>query len=328
MEQLRPTSRLSQVLASFRDTAWDVIGALGTEQRSLFVPECMLLPEVKCRSVRLLEVVDEHDSPFALSAAERRALHWRRFADSSVVSRHPSPLLARASAIQRHIRSILVSCHRALLVDVSGLPKRYFFPLLREVVAETDFRDIVVSYTPAAHYGKPGEQLSIDPGEFAALPTFGSEEDTSNPERVVVAAGLQFLGLLQILGTSAVQRVKIDTIIPFPTPNDQLRGVRDFVNALTSTNKHNRPRQKAISPIGMWEAYRFLTGIQERRTWLLPFGPKPISVAMALAAIRHDWPVWYTQPRAYRPDYSYGVSSSPSPVSWAWVLRSRGEDFF
>ena len=45
-----------------------------------------------------------------------------------------------------------------------------------------------------------------------------------------------------------------------------------------------------------------------------PFGPKPISAAMCLYSILTGSPVYYAQPKTYRPDYSLGIA------------KSRGED--
>ena len=43
---------------------------------------------------------------------------------------------------------------------------------------------------------------------------------------------------------------------------------------------------------------------------LAPYGPKPISLAIALFAIQNGSPVYYTQPNYYSPEYSSGIKET------------------
>ena len=72
-----------------------------------------------------------------------------------------------------------------------------------------------------------------------------------------------------------------------------------------------------------------MTGDGERRALMAPYGPKPISLAMCIYAIKHKAPVYYTQPRAYHPEYSTGVSKVNSqPEIYAYCLRLEGKDLY
>ncbi len=326
---LRPAARLQTVLDEYGTRPWTVLGALGTEDRAAYVPRVLLGSNREVESIRLVEVVEPDDSPFRHSAVALRSAAWGEFSTDSRVTRWPVPLLAHPSTIVAQSRNIVTSAAPAIVLDISGLPKRIFFPLIRAVVeARPTVADFIIAYTVPKSYGDPGQPLSIDHSSFAPLPTFGSDFDTASPKRIVVAVGFQTLGLSPILTTNAVQRVKMDALIPFPSPVRSLGLVRDFLSELKSSNPGNEPRQHAVSPIGLWKAYRFLSSIDFDCAWLLPYGPKPIAASMALAGIRKGWPVFYTQPRAYRPDYSSGIASDGAPICWAYVVRANGNDFF
>jgi len=56
---------------------------------------------------------------------------------------------------------------------------------------------------------------------------------------------------------------------------------------------------------------------------LAPYGPKPISLAIALFAIETGAPVYYTQPNYYSPDYSTGIKET-----YAYWIKKDGINLY
>ena len=72
---------------------------------------------------------------------------------------------------------------------------------------------------------------------------------------------------------------------------------------------------------------RQLCGAGTRGAILAPFGPKPMSLAMALYAALSKDVVLYTQPTVYDPWYSTGVSIVDGEInSHAYLIRTNGAD--
>lgn len=54
-----------------------------------------------------------------------------------------------------------------------------------------------------------------------------------------------------------------------------------------------------------------------------PYGPKPLSIAMALFSSLTNSPVYYTQPKKYNPEYSKGKGTVN-----AYVLKQNGKSLY
>lgn len=72
-----------------------------------------------------------------------------------------------------------------------------------------------------------------------------------------------------------------------------------------------------------------LTNGGMERAELAPFGPKLMSVAICIFSVLTDSPVFYTQPTAYHPDYSLGVSKIAGKREiYAHCIRLGGKDLY
>ncbi|MNE96388.1 hypothetical protein D3C80_1945870 [compost metagenome] len=84
----------------------------------------------------------------------------------------------------------------------------------------------------------------------------------------------------------------------------------------------------------VFDAIGALTDFGERFAILAPFGPKPISLAMALYASRvytgqEHCSVNYTQPTVYNPDYSSGVKLQRGlPLINSYAIRLNGQNLY
>jgi hypothetical protein len=66
-----------------------------------------------------------------------------------------------------------------------------------------------------------------------------------------------------------------------------------------------------------------------RPTVLVPYGPKPISLAMCLFATVTNSSVYYAQPRTYNPLYSQGVAiQNEKRLCYAYALKLGGRALY
>jgi hypothetical protein len=239
-------------------------------------------------------------------------------------------LLAWPKAVLALCEAVAASSGPHVVLDISGLPKRFFFPMIRALLGSGEHvLDIVVTYTVAAEYARIDGRLSLNPMEAAYLPSFAGAGFASSPQQMFLSLGFQSLGVIPILKSTASAGAKIDILFPYPTGNAQLGIIWDFVSEINEVFSESQRRVVAASPLDVNSAYNRLTSAPKQTTWLLPYGPKPISLAMAIAAVRRDWSVYYTQPRHYRPDYSKGIATSHGlPQCIAYVLRADGVDLY
>jgi len=324
---LRPSGTLRDVLRGFESASWRLIGCVSTEDRALRVPADLLKSEFKFVEAVLLDIQDEPDSPFGAQAEVARRRMRAAVAGDSRVRYVRSRLLAAPAEVVRCVKDACEGAE-AVVLDLSCMPKRFFFPMIRSLLdAGSSVRHLVFAYASPRAYPSPG-RLSIDPCLFQPLPTFGPSDSASWPSRIIVSVGFQSLGLWPVLSSRELVNVVCDAWVPFPTPLENVRDMRRFVAELQDGAFGSSLRTHGMSPTGFAAAMRFLDSIAREAVWLLPFGPKPLSAAMAIAAVRRDWPVFYTQPRYYRSDYSLGCSTDDGLQCWAHPIRASGFDFY
>src|SRR5947207_322696 len=106
----------------------------------------------------------------------------------------------------------------------------------------------------------------------------------------------------------------------------------EFVRRLESgLPRHgNEPiRVHALDVSEAFDHIRSATDNGRRYSILAPFGPKPISVAMGIYAALSKNPVYYTQPRAYNPNYSSGTKRiEGQPQTYGYCVRLEGRDLY
>ena len=106
-------------------------------------------------------------------------------------------------------------------------------------------------------------------------------------------------------------------LFPFPTPPDRIRRNWEFVKDLFPhpPSTQNGLQFEHVDGWNVPEVVDLLGRIGangENHMTLAPYGPKPVSLAMALYASRfssdeNSTAVYYTQPTSYNPDYTTGV---------------------
>lgn len=221
-----------------------------------------------------------------------------------------------------------------IIIDISTLPKRYFFPIVKYILKCTNNNSILVTYTVPEMYDhrKP---LAIDPGPWRALPGFRELFQDGNKNRsLIVGLGYEPLGLPQILRDGEFNRDRVHLLFPFPAhPSGYLRNW-EFVRNLDSEVApyyHEPIRVNGYDVSTIYDILMKQTNNGEDSVVFAPYGTKPMSLAMCLYSCMYPdkASVYYTQPKSYNPLYSSGVKTvKGEPAIYAYCIRNQGIDLY
>ncbi|MEX1026505.1 MAG: hypothetical protein WD049_00645 [Candidatus Paceibacterota bacterium] len=313
---------------------WSLIGCLGTEERSLAVWE-ELSKTGKLATHKLLRIIDAPSagrsvSPFTAERnqrlTERQDEFHQKGGDAAVIEKHT--LLESHAEIVDSVKSFLAAASPNIVLDVSSLPKRFFFPALKLILLENEVENLVVTYTFPNSY--PRVPLALNHNDWAHLPLFSGDYSTSPPQMMIAAVGFEALGLPEQVEHGAGLPIRL--LLPFPAQPASFHRSWDLVRKLQSHRSAENIRVSRVDSTSVSDCFDSLLTLSNRGQIpvdLAPFGPKPSSVAMCLFAIATGSPVFYTQPTAYHPDYSLGISTTAGiPNIFAYCLRVEGRDLY
>jgi hypothetical protein len=306
---------------------WSLLGCLGAEERSLGILE-LLQGRASLQSGLLAEIRPIASSRF-FDVTEQRLKDRRNDLAlfGKVVDSKQMELFCSDQEIVSVADDFVASASPHVVLDVSALPKRFFFPFLKRLLRSKRTETIVATYTVPEQYGTG--DLAEDHQPFTHLPLFGTASfPVRKPEKVIVSAGYMKLGLAELL--EPYKEIVIRTILPFPPgPPSYFRNwdfIRDIEKALPK-GLHEPIRIEAYDCVDAFEHIKSLCDSGKQASILAPFGPKPISLAMALYAELTGDVVLYTQPTVYDPYYSRGISRIDGLVdSHAYLIRANGRN--
>ena len=240
----------------------------------------------------------------------------------------PMELFSSDQEIVAAVDAFTLTASPHVVLDISSLPKRFFFPFLKRLLRSQRIETIVATYTVPASYGS---ELAEDHQPFDHLPLFGlSSFPVRKPEIVLVSAGFMKLGLADLL--EPYKAVAIRTFLPFPPGPPSYYRNWDFVRDIEKALPPGLPGPIRIEAYDCTDAFdhiRQLCKDGQRPSILAPFGPKPISLAMALYAGLTQDVVLYTQPTVYNPFYSRGIGNLDGQIdSHAYAIRINGRDLY
>jgi hypothetical protein len=216
----------------------------------------------------------------------------------------------------------------SVVLDVSSMPKRFFYPILRVLFKSARVSDLLVTYAIPKSY--TDDKLAINCDDWSHLPTFSGKYTRDPTQMLIVNVGFEPMGLPVEIGEEDTRRIKL--LFPFPAPPQSVRRAWDFVQTLQkgrnpATFDLFRVDVKDVSDA--FERLKSITDNGRKRAALAPFGPKSISVAMCLFATLAESEVFYTQPTAYHPQYSQGVSlRNGSPEIYGYWIRMGGRPLY
>lgn len=301
---------------------WNLIGCVGPEERSIVAATAFQKRNLLELAV-LLRII-EGESPYAdlasrcIQSRERSCRNAKLRADILELD-----LLTSITALDQ----LCDAASGSVVLDITSLPKRFFFYLLKQFATNRRVRDLLVTYTVPKGY--PEGALAGDYDDWQALPSFRPADPDAEKQaqtRLIVNIGFLPNGLVAHLGGPADER-KIDLLIPFPAPAETVRRIWKAVWALRRPTDI-RIREVRVAANDLSEAFDVILSLVPEGTNLVsfaPFGPKPISAAMCLYATLTGCPVYYAQPKVYRPNYSIGVARvNRSPAINAYWVKHDG----
>ena len=266
----------------------------------------------------MFSIADSCESRFFAKSTELTRVNRRALVEEGVSTKvfREYQLLEPFGAIQSAIDEFLDGCvGENLMFDISSMPKKlFFFVVKRAIQRRCQFDNILAVYSEPDRYSR--EPLAENPQQWSTLPGFDGPRQL--PERgrrrIAIAMGFEPLGLPDLVVQGEFSGVDTHLLFPFPTPPDRIRKNWEFARDLFP-NSVVSLQFRHVDGLNVPDVFDVLCDIGadgQTQLTLAPYGPKPISLAMALYASRYDsgpnaTAVYYTQPTAYNPDYSAGV---------------------
>lgn len=221
-----------------------------------------------------------------------------------------------------------------VILDITCMPKRFFFLAVKKIL-DRKIDNFLVTYAKPEEYGKTGN-LSGNPDNLEPLPFFSAAEPEKGgqSDTLVVSIGHSELGLVTAFEEKA-PGLNLQVLFPFPPGPPSLEKNWRFMNSIHGLKFRNTPVDPIrVSASNLSDAFDHMINIsseQRKKLILAPFGPKPISMAMCLFAIKTGSEVVYTQPRSYNPEYSFGAgknASGDSATYGYWIVMDQKNLFF
>lgn len=322
----RPWGLLDWTLSITSPRQWFFVGALGTEDRSLEAWKWVRTLGLE-RGRTMIQVNPIEATRFCIptrASLERRRSEFVALGGSESEIK-PLGLLAEKHEVEALALAVSEKSPSVIL-DISSLPKRFFFLLLRAFRQSKEIRDLVVTYTCPREY-QSEDKLSEGAEKWDYLPGFLG---TEKKELLVAAVGFMVESLQEHLSGNEAHKA-VQLLIPFPAPPSAVRrSWQSVFNLHTGRNseKFERHRVDANDMSAAFDRICSL-GRDVDAVAFAPFGPKPISAAMCLYADLCDSAVHYPQPLGYNPDYSMGVATinGKPHVNTYWIKHS-GKNFY
>jgi len=218
----------------------------------------------------------------------------------------------------------------SVVLDISAFPKRYFMFLVNKLMDNGNVRDLVVTYTKPLSY--PEGVMAVDHDPIASLTGFMREEEPEGATMSIIGAGFMQFSLSDYL--EQAQGSEVNILLPFPPGSPSSRRNWNLMHRM-DPNIEMLPSIRRVHAMDFFHALSWVNGVVDGciapKINFIPLGPKPHSLAMALAYRRapSKSSVLYAQPHSYRPDYSLGVALREDnlPDVHAYCLRRNFVDY-
>lgn len=318
-EHFRPWGELDWLLSKSEPYNWNIIGCASFEDRCYGLQ--MRIPQETVLSRLYFNILPPAsiDRQNQLEKLNNSIYELKR----AGVSDYELIEVELHASIDRFIKPLdefLRGSNGNIILDISSQPKRFFFPILKRIMQYSSLNNLIVCYTKPERYAD-GE-LSWDPSDWNHIPMFMSKEYRDvRTDLAIIGVGFVPLGLPDLL-IGQYQNAEVKLLFPHPPgpPNYQRNWefVRRIVDSYPRLSLNGMQRIHALDMSDAFDKICQITNRGRYKSILAPYGPKPISIAMALYAIEEGAPVYYTQPSFYSPNYSSGLRETYA----YWVVKS------
>jgi len=334
----RPWGKLHWLLRSpsLKHEDWFLIGAISTQDRCLSTLRHGKV-SFKLRHAAFLEIIDRPSQFSGLSKIRRDQNKQFFEAESDPANReiHTFEIFDPIRSLKRVVDSWLVSGKASnVILDVSTLPERFLFPILRWLVSSNDVKNLVVTCMTPEKYTH--EDLAFDAQDASHLPTFASDpaQIEKTIKQVIVGVGFLPFSLPDWLKkTYSNPRSRISLMFPFPSNPDNVRKGWEFVRRVDANVSLNDDRQicrvAAYDVSGCFDRISLITSHGNSPAVYAPFGPKAHSVAMCLQALKTTSEAYFAHPSYYHPEYSTGIRLHENlPDGHAYAIKLAGKNLY
>lgn len=328
---------LGDVLPGSSSGSWAFIGCASMEPRS--TTAYLSASERIDISEALVFRFTVPKSRFADRVDELALNNLRSFRDLGVSNSSISefPLLGSFEPIAQSLLRFLNNSTAAnLAIDISSMPKRVFFFLIGRAMRNfPKFHNIVVTYSEPLGYSHL--PLAENPDRWNTLPGFDAPAVLPSRREIVISIGYEPLGLPDLVSSGEFENSRVHLLFPFPSLPERVRKNWQFARDLYPNLVGGSVHIHHADGMNLPDIYDFLSRVGDAGDTCLtlaPFGPKPISLAMALYASRYSagpnqTSVYYTQPTTYNPEYSFGVREMDGVKKTnCYIVRRLGTDLY
>lgn len=326
---LMPWGELDWLWSRFDSTRWRLVTCASFEPRSVACSEWIaknVLASSQCPHV----VVRVADPVSAFTAEIEDRTDANQLAIEAYIRKCK---LERMSLLEDGrlytIASEVVADAESIMLDITAMPKRVFLFLVKRLMASQTVRNLIVCYARPTSY-KEGP-LSGDAQPPAALPGFGRIASATGTGVAIVSVGYMGFNLSELLQQLRGRKVKF--IFPFPPGSPSFRRNWRMLHQLGPA----MPIQTDIQRVHSLDMFALLSSLHVEANEhsgpidMIPLGPKPHALAMALAArhIGDRAEIIYSQPRLYYPEYSAGLlrTTDGRPDIKAYCLKRHGVSY-
>ncbi len=322
--KFRPWGDLKWIMKKMDDRDWFFIGCVSTEDRCVSAFRTLHNHGWIKKSI-FWEIIDpvtesEHTRKRGLNRAGVIAV------DNDVTNHiYSADLMLQDGLLHEAINQFLSDAPPNLIIDISCLPKRFFFPLIKIAMQYTGINNLLIVYSKPTYYCKG--DLSDDPDPWYPLPLF---MDTSFPsqkyELAIVGTGFMPFSLPKLLKDKHSE-ISLRLLFPFPPGPPNYQRSWEFVRKIEKHyNFKTGDEIIRINSMDVCETFDHIcsaTNYGESPVLFAPYGPKPMSLAMCIYASLSGSPVYYTQPKYYNPNYSVGTGES-----FGYCLKMGGNNLY
>ena len=327
-QHFRPWGQLPWVLSKLPPYTWSVLGCLATEDRCVAVWEHFRGSGLTGASM-FVEVTEQHSRFAELATQLKHTQRNKLIAIGAPGEECSHPLLDKHENIVGVVDHFIDIAGQDIILDISCFPKRFFFPFVKRLMGAAGIRNLIATYTiPEKYYEGT---LAEDHRPLAHLPLFGIETyPEPKSEVAIISVGFVPLGMAELVDPDR-HDVEFKFLFPFPPGPPHFQRNWKFVAQLERTllPRTEPIRVEAQNVSDTFDHILELTNHGVRAAVFAPYGPKTMSLAMCLFAIKAGSPVFYTQPQTYHPQYTSGVKQyNGVPLVYSYCLRLDGRDLY
>lgn len=323
---IKPWGHIDWLLPFYGQKTWHLICSASFEKRSTTLPLHLGANGIISHStiIRIDDPPHENTSKITELTNKSELTITKFLKEPEKIS---SELMALPT-VWDNLLTEICSEQKSVIFDVTTLPKRTALFILRRLIENENVLDLIVCYSSAEGYTE--KPLAYDMKPPSPLPGFGKIRSETDNNVVVMSVGYSTFNLGDLIEQE--KSTDVHFLIPFPPASPSFRRNWKFLQKLVADAASTNHEIKRIHAYDMFQVYEWLVGQnwESRGITMLPLGPKPHSIAMALAQLQFNgWgEIVYPQPQRYDPDYSLGpkILADGKPEILAYGLRRDGKD--